>query len=106
MHSSVDAGGLPKEAAPCMSEEQLQRIVRLHVTHLNRTCFERNESERSSASVNVTLTIGADGLPENVAAVGDDPSIAQCVEGHLRQWRFPAAGCTEKIKIPFRFPLR
>ena len=104
--ASVDAGGPPKEAAPCMSEEQLQRIVRLHVTHLNRTCFERNESERSSASVNVTLTIGADGLPQNVAAVGDDPSIAQCVEGHLRQWRFPAAGCTEKIKIPFRFPLR
>jgi hypothetical protein len=74
--------------------------------HLNRTCFERSETDRSSVSVNAALTIGVDGLPQNVTAVGDDPAVAQCVEGHLRGWRFPAAGCTQKISIPFRFPLR
>jgi serine/threonine protein kinase len=108
MHAPVpvEAGGPPQEGAPCVSEEQLQRIVRVHAMHLNRTCFERSETDRSSVNVKAALTIGVDGLPQNVTAVGDDPTVAQCVEGHLRGWRFPAAGCTQKISIPFRFPLR
>jgi hypothetical protein len=80
--------------------------VRLHQARLNRACFERNETDRSFVNVNATLTIGVDGAAETVTATGDDPAVSQCVETHLRGWHFPVEGCTEKISIPFRFPLR
>lgn len=91
--------------APCISEEQLQKIVKIHLMRLNRTCFEHDETGRASANITATLTIGPDGMPQTVTALGDDPPVAQCVEGHLRAWHFPA-GCTQKISIPLRFPLR
>jgi len=104
--AALEAGSPPKEAAPCVSEEEVQKVMRLHLTRLNRMCFERNETDRSSVNVNATLTIGVDGVPQTVTAFGDDTAVSQCVETHLRGWRFPAAGCTEKISIPLRFPLR
>jgi hypothetical protein len=104
--AALEAGSPPKEAAPCLSEEEVQKVMRPHLTRLNRMCFARNETDRSSVNVNATLTIGVDGVPQTVTASGDDTAVSQCVETHLRGWRFPAAGCTEKISIPFRFPLR
>jgi len=106
---AVEAGAPQKQAAPaaapCISEEQVQKIVRLHLMHLNRSCFEHAETAKAAANVTATLTIGPDGLPQTVTTAGDDPSVAQCVEGHVRAWHFPA-GCTQKISIPLRFPLR
>jgi eukaryotic-like serine/threonine-protein kinase len=106
---AVEAGLAQKEAAPaaapCISEEQVQKIVKLHLMHLNRSCFERAETAKAAVNVTATLTIGPDGLAQAVTTAGDDPSVAQCVEGHLRAWHFPA-GCTQKISIPLRFPLR
>ncbi len=104
--AAPEAGSPQKEAVPCVSEEEVQKVVRLHLTRINRACFERNETDRSSVNVNATLTIGGDGVPQIVTASGDDTAVSQCVETHLRGWRFPAAGCTEKITIPFRFPAR
>jgi serine/threonine protein kinase len=101
-----DAGTAPKEVAPCVSDEQVQKVVRFHLIHLNRSCFERVEPSKASVNINAMVTIGADGVPQTVTASGDDPSVAQCVEGHVRLWHFPAAGCTQKTAIPFRFPLR
>jgi tRNA A-37 threonylcarbamoyl transferase component Bud32 len=104
--AGLEAGGPPKAVAPCVSQEEVQKIVRLHQARLNRACFERNETDRSFVNVNATLTIGVDGAAETVTATGDDPAVSQCVETHLRGWHFPVEGCTEKISIPFRFPLR
>ena len=101
-----DAGPAAKEVAPCVSDEQVQKVVRFHLIHLNRSCFERLEPSKASVAISATVAIGADGVPQTVTASGDDPSVAQCVEGHVRLWHFPAAGCTQKMVIPFRFPLR
>jgi tRNA A-37 threonylcarbamoyl transferase component Bud32 len=95
-----------KEPAPCVSEEQLEKLVHQHMTHLNRMCFERSESERPSVDVNATVAIGADGFPLSVTTTGDDPSVARCVETHVRLWHFPVVGCTQKISIPLRFRTR
>jgi hypothetical protein len=95
-----------KEPVPCISEEQLEKLVHQHMPHLNRMCFERSESERSSVDVNATVAIGADGFPLSVTTTGDDPSVARCVETHVRLWHFPAVGCTQKISIPLRFRSR
>jgi hypothetical protein len=83
----------------------VQKIVRLHLVHLNRSCFKHAETAKGAANITATLTIGPDGLPQTVTTAGDDPAVARCVEGHLRAWHFPA-GCTQKISIPLRFPLR
>jgi serine/threonine protein kinase len=101
-----DAGTAPKEVGPCVSDEQVQKVVRVHLIRLNRSCFERVEPSKASVNISAMVTIGADGVPQTVTASGDDPSVAQCVEDHIRLWHFPAAGCTQKTAIPFRFPLR
>jgi eukaryotic-like serine/threonine-protein kinase len=99
-----ESAGAPEQAAPCVSEEQAQRTVRLHFLGL-RHCYERSRVFGSPVNVDVTLTVSTDGLPENVTATGDDPPVARCVEGHVRLWHFAAMGCTQRISIPLRFPL-
>jgi hypothetical protein len=79
-------------------------MVRLHVLGLRR-CYERSRVFGSPVNVEVTLTVSADGLAENVTAMGDDPPVARCVEGHVRLWHFAAMGCTQRISVPLRFPL-
>jgi serine/threonine protein kinase len=99
-----ESAAAPAQAAPCISEEHVQRMVRLHVLGLRR-CYERSRVFGSPVNIEVTLTVTADGLAENVTATGDDPPVARCVEGHVRLWHFAAMGCMQRISVPLRFPL-
>jgi predicted Zn finger-like uncharacterized protein len=96
-------GDGPKAAGQCLSEGQVLKVVQLHQVAVRRSCWERSQSTKGSANVNVTLTIGADGSAQGVSASGDDPTVAKCIENDVRSWRFPAMGCTQKTSIPFKF---
>jgi hypothetical protein len=93
----------PKAAGQCFSEGQVSQVIGQHQVAIRRACWERNASNKSSANVSVSLTIGADGTAQNVSASGDDPTVAHCIENDVRNWRFPSMGCSQKIAVPFKF---
>jgi serine/threonine protein kinase len=106
-HAAIEDAGAPAKATtPCLPDDLVQKIVRPHLLRLDRSCFELLEPSKSTVNVTVSLSVGADGFPEGVTGTGDDPSVAQCVEGHVRTWRFPVSGCSRRVSIPFHFPLR
>jgi predicted Zn finger-like uncharacterized protein len=87
----------------CFSEGQVAQTIGLHQAAIRRTCWERNPSQKLSTNVSVALTIANDGSTQNVTASGDDPTVAHCIENDVRNWRFPAMGCSQKISVPFKF---
>jgi hypothetical protein len=96
-------GDTPKAPGQCLSEGQVRQVIGLHSVGLRRACWERSTSQRPSANVTVSLTIGADGAPQGVSASGDEPAVASCIAGDVRNWRFPAMGCSQQTSIPFHF---
>jgi serine/threonine protein kinase len=105
VHRPADESAAPAQAAACISEEQVQRMLRVHWLGL-RHCYERSRVFGSPVRVDVSFTVSADGLPESVTATGDDSPVARCVEGHIRIWHFAARGCTQRISVPLSFPLQ
>jgi hypothetical protein len=86
-----------------LSESQVGQTIGQHQVALRRTCWERNPAAKGSANVTVTLTVGGDGTAQNVGSSGDDLSVAHCIENDVKNWHFPAMGCSQKIAVPFKF---
>jgi predicted Zn finger-like uncharacterized protein len=98
-----DMGGdTPKAPGQCLSEGQVSSVINAHRVAVNRTCWERNPTQKPAVNVGVTLTIGADGSAQGVSASGDEPSVAKCIENDVRNWRFPAMGCSQKTSFSFK----
>jgi predicted Zn finger-like uncharacterized protein len=83
--------------------EQVSQVVALHRPGVSRGCWDRNPTAKPAVNVTVSLTVAADGSAQNVSSVGDDASVAKCIENDVRNWRFPASGAPQKIAIPFKF---
>lgn len=90
---------------PSLDVQAVQRVVASHAAGIRRTCWERRRDELglSSASVTVTLTVGANGAVTSTSSNGNDPVIAKCLEGQTRTWLFPAPGSPTTVNIPFKF---
>jgi predicted Zn finger-like uncharacterized protein len=94
--SGAGGGGLDSAA--------VQRVVRDRQAGVKRTCWERGGGEqKSSANVNVAVTVAPNGQVSGATATGDDPVIAKCIENQVRGWSFPAPGSTTTVNIPFHF---
>jgi len=96
-------GDAPKAPGQCISEGQVQQVIGLHSVGLRRACWERTTAQKTTANVTISLTIGADGSAQGVSASGDEPSVAACIASDVRNWRFPAMGCSQRTAIPFHF---
>ncbi len=96
-------GEAPKAPGQCISEGQVQQVIGLHSVGLRRACWERSTAAKTTANVTVSLTIGADGTAQGVSASGDEPSVASCIASDVRNWHFPAMGCSQRTAIPFHF---
>jgi predicted Zn finger-like uncharacterized protein len=96
-------GEAPKAPGQCISEGQVQQVIGLHSVGLRRACWERSTAQKTTANVTVSLTIGADGTAQGVSASGDEPSVASCIASDVRNWHFPAMGCSQRTAIPFHF---
>jgi predicted Zn finger-like uncharacterized protein len=97
------AGDAPRVPGQCFSSGQVQQFVSTHQAAIQRTCWERNPSNRLASNVSVTLTVDPDGSVQGVSATGDDPAIAKCIENEVGRWRFPGMGCSQRMNIPFHF---
>jgi predicted Zn finger-like uncharacterized protein len=93
----------PKAAGQCFSEGQVQQVIGLHQVAIRRACWERNPTAKLTVNVSVSMTIGPDGSAQGVAANGDEPSVAKCIENDVRGWRFPAMGCSQKTNFSLKF---
>ena len=96
-------GEAPKAPGQCISEGQVQQVIGLHSVGLRRACWERSTAAKMTANVTVSLTIGADGSAQGVSASGDEPSVANCIANDVKNWHFPAMGCSQRTAIPFHF---
>lgn len=82
----------------------VQRIVRERSPGVKRACWERGGGDtKSSAKVNVAITVAANGRVQGAQATGDDPVVAKCIENQVRNWSFPAPGAETTINVPFVF---
>jgi hypothetical protein len=97
------AGDAPRVPGQCFSSGQVQQFVSTHQAAIQRTCWERNPSNRLASNVSVTLTVDPDGSVQGVSATGDDQVIAKCIENEVGRWRFPGMGCSQRMNIPFHF---
>jgi predicted Zn finger-like uncharacterized protein len=96
----MESGGVPGQ---CISGSQVQQVIANHQVAIRRACWERSPSAKPSANVSVTMTVGADGSAQGVTATGDDPAVAKCIETDVKNWRFPAMGCSQKTGFGFKF---
>jgi predicted Zn finger-like uncharacterized protein len=96
-------GDAPKAAGQCLSEGQVQQVIGLHSVGLRRACWERSTTQKASVNVAVSLSIGPDGSAQGVSTSGDDPSVASCIASDVRNWRFPAMGCSQRTAFSFHF---
>jgi hypothetical protein len=87
----------------CISGSQVQQVIANHQVAIRRACWERGPSAKPSANVSVTMTVAADGSAQGVSATGDDPAVAKCIETDVKNWRFPAMGCSQKTGFGFKF---
>jgi hypothetical protein len=97
------AGDAPRAPGQCFSSGQVQNFVSTHQAAIQRTCWERNPSNRLASNVAVTLTVDPDGSVQGVSATGDDAAIAKCIEKEVGGWHFPGMGCSQRMNIPFHF---
>jgi hypothetical protein len=98
--------GGPKAPGQCMSEGQVQQVVSLHRATISHSCWVGNQTGKATVNVSLSMTIGPDGILQNLSATGDESSVVKCVENDVRSWRFPALGCSQKVAIPFQFTRR
>ena len=87
----------------CISGSQVQQVIANHQVAIRRACWERSPSAKPSANVSVTMTVAANGSAQGVSATGDDPAVAKCIETDVKNWRFPAMGCSQKTGFGFKF---
>ncbi len=96
-------GGPGGAAGGGLDQAAVERVVASRRTGVKRTCWERANTEKSSASVMVVVTVAPNGTVQNASASGDDPVIAKCIENQVRTWTFPAPGSKTTVNIPFKF---
>jgi outer membrane biosynthesis protein TonB len=97
------SGDAPRAPGQCFSAGQVQQFVSNRQSAIQRTCWERNPSNRAAVNVSVTFTVDPDGSVQGASATGDEPSIAKCIENEVRGWHFPGMGCSQKMNVPFHF---
>jgi predicted Zn finger-like uncharacterized protein len=96
----MESGGVPGQ---CISGSQVQQVIANHQVAIRRACWERSPSSKPSANVSVTMTVAGDGSAQGVTATGDDPAVAKCIETDVKNWHFPAMGCSQKTGFGFKF---
>ncbi len=81
----------------------VQKVVRDRQQGVRRKCWDTGSNDqKTSANVQVVVTVAPNGSVTNAAATGDEP-IASCIGREVKTWTFPAPGSTTTVNIPFHF---
>jgi hypothetical protein len=86
-----------------LTQEDVQRTVGTYQNSVKRKCWDTAAPNTPTANVNAAITVAADGSVSSVTATGNDPMVAKCIEGQVRNWRFSAPGGKTTVNVPFKF---
>jgi predicted Zn finger-like uncharacterized protein len=100
----------PPSAGGTLSQGEIQGVVTSNQARIKRQCWEnalaaRSSSAPSTVRVNGQITIGPSGNVENATASGGDsyPGLASCIQGKMKNWKFPPSGGSQTVNVPFVF---
>ena len=89
-----------------LNAKQLTQVVAKNRPQLRR-CYEgaiRGMGDPPSVRMDVDLTVGSSGVVKRVRTRGNNVgSLAQCIEGSVRRWRFPSSGAETQTTFPVVF---
>lgn len=89
-----------------LSSGQVSAVVGANRRSVSRRCLALvRAAQQISAKVSVSITIGASGAVSSISTGGGKnvPGLSSCVAGRVRSWRFPSAGGTTRVSVPFTF---
>lgn len=89
-----------------LARDVVNRVIRRHGGQV-RVCYEKRLKQKPNLSgkVVVDFVIAADGSVKRAKAGGMDETVAKCIAGKVRAWKFPApkGGGVVVVKYPFVF---
>jgi len=86
-----------------LDQGAVERVVAAKRAGVKRTCWDRNNADKSSAKITVAITVAGNGSVSNASSTGDDAMIGKCIEQQVRTWTFPPSGGTTTVNVPFVF---
>lgn len=102
--------GLGNEDLPGLNADQIRTPIKRNMAQV-RACYERalKTNDGLKGKIAVSFTIGADGKVRSPRASSNstgNSSLAKCVVGRVRSWRFPTAAGPTDVVYPFNFEPR
>jgi hypothetical protein len=108
--SAPSGGSSSGSSGGQLQTADLERVVQSHRAFVKRQCWDPALSARapnapSSARVVVAINVGRDGSVQNASASGGDgyPGLSSCVQGNVKNWKFPQSDGTTSFSVPFVF---
>jgi hypothetical protein len=97
-------GGAGSSAGGGLDGAAVQTVVRNRAPGVKRKCWDSGTNDqKTSANVQVAVTVAPNGSVQDANATGDDPQITNCIAREVKTWSFPAPGSTTTVNIPFHF---
>lgn len=98
-------GATAKPAAPASAAAEDDATIAFQVARryygpVRAACWET--SDKTTTMVTVRASVDASGAVTSASASASDPKLAQCVEGQVRTWSYPA-GAARTLTFPLRF---
>jgi hypothetical protein len=98
------AGGGGGTAPAGLDASAVQTVVRNRAPGVKRKCWDSGTNDqKTSANVQVAVTVAPNGSVQDANATGDDPQISNCIAREVKTWSFPPPGSTTTVNIPFHF---
>ncbi|MBC7531061.1 MAG: AgmX/PglI C-terminal domain-containing protein [Oligoflexus sp.] len=92
-----------------LTKDEIQKVVRSNTDQV-RSCYEQftKRTPGLAGKIRMEIKLDKDGHVESSKAADssfEKPEIAQCIEGKVKRWHFPAPGPTDRktFSYPFSF---
>ncbi|MET0595177.1 MAG: hypothetical protein ABW133_20930, partial [Polyangiaceae bacterium] len=108
--SAPSGGSTQGSSGGQLQAVDLERVVQSHRAFVKRQCWDpalgaRAPGAPSSARVVVAINVGREGSVQSANATGGDgyPGLSSCVQGQVKNWKFPQGDGTTSFTVPFVF---
>ena len=82
---------------PSLTDDEAVAVAKKNDAALQRACF----SGDAATSTVATLEVAPSGAVVDAFVTAATPSVAACVKGALRRWKFPKRGAPARIQLAF-----
>ncbi len=94
-----------------LSAGEIQGVVASNQPRVRKRCWQpaldgAGANASPNARVSGKIVIGPSGSVESASASGgekDFPTLASCIAGQMRGWKFPPSGGSTPVNVPFVF---